>query len=325
MLHITNGDSAANGLRQSGIAGDIAVQADVLHEGPCPGDVSMAEWREVRARHLAEQGYTTYDEALERLVHWDGSLDAARAHDEVVLWFEHDLFDQLILLRLLAWFSANGAGSARLSLICVNSYPGIVRFSGLGQLSGPQLAPLFPGRVPVTEAHVRLGHEVWRRYCAPDPTGIAALLGADTRLLPFLNAAIRRVLEEYPSMLNGLSRSEHQALAAFAAGAPDLAAAFRSTQEMEHDIFMGDSSFFRLVQGMADAPLPLVRLEPAGAHAHARRLASMTALGREVLAGRADHARVNGIDRWVGGVHLRGRAPAWRWDAERALVAATIQ
>ena len=91
---------------------------------------------------------------------------------------------------------------------------------------------------------------------------------------------------------------------------------------MEHDIFMGDSSFFRLVQGMADAPLPLVRLEPAGAHAHARRLASLTALGREVLAGRADHARVNGIDRWVGGVHLRGRAPAWRWDAERALVAA---
>ena len=33
-----------------------------------------------------------------------------------------------------------------------------------------------------------------------------------------------------------------------------------------------------------------------------------------VLAGDADHVRLNGIDRWIGGVHLRGRYPRWRWD-----------
>ena len=320
MLHITNGDSAAIGLRQSGISGEIAIQADVLHEGPCPTDASPTEWREVRARYLASQGYTTHDEALERLVEWDAALHAARSHDEVVFWFEHDLFDQLILLRLLSWFSVHGAGSARLSLVCVNSYPGFVRFSGLGQLTGPQLAALFPGRAPVTDAHLRLGHEAWHRFGAPDPAPFAALLGADTRALPFLNASVRRALEEYPSTLNGLSRSEHQALAALAAGAPDLGSAFRSAQQMEHDIFMGDTSFFRLARALAEAPLPLIHLDPATAHAPGRQLATLTPLGREVLAGRADHARLNGIDRSVGGVHLRGHTPGWRWDAERALV-----
>jgi hypothetical protein len=34
-----------------------------------------------------------------------------------------------------------------------------------------------------------------------------------------------------------------------------------------------------------------------------------------VLAGEADHVRLNGIDRWLGGVHLEGDEAAWRWDA----------
>jgi hypothetical protein len=40
----------------------------------------------------------------------------------------------------------------------------------------------------------------------------------------------------------------------------------------------------------------------------------LTEAGREVLAGRADHARLSGIDRWIGGVHLTGREPSWRYD-----------
>jgi hypothetical protein len=321
VLHITNGDSVAGTLRETTIGGEVAIQADVLHEGPILADASPTEWRETRARHLADQGYADYEDALERLVEWDAALHAARSHDEVVLWFEHDLFDQLILLRLLSWFFTHGTGSARLSLVCVNSYPGIVRFNGLGQLNAAQLESLFPGRTTVTADHLRLGDDAWRRFGAADPRPFAALLGADTRLLPFVNPAVRRALEEYPSTVNGLSRSEHQALAAFAAGAPDLVSAFLSTQQMEHDVFMGDGIFFRLVQGLADAPRPLLQLEPVPGHGPHRQAAALTALGRDVLAGRADHARLNGLDRWVGGVHLRGRDPAWRWDADAGLVA----
>jgi hypothetical protein len=33
-----------------------------------------------------------------------------------------------------------------------------------------------------------------------------------------------------------------------------------------------------------------------------------------VLEGRADHVSLNGIDRWIGGVHLTGTEVPWRWD-----------
>jgi hypothetical protein len=40
---------------------------------------------------------------------------------------------------------------------------------------------------------------------------------------------------------------------------------------------------------------------------------ALTGAGRDVLAGRSDHVELNGIDRWMGGVHLTRRS-LWRWD-----------
>jgi hypothetical protein len=34
----------------------------------------------------------------------------------------------------------------------------------------------------------------------------------------------------------------------------------------------------------------------------------------DVIRGAADRVRVNGIDRWFGGVHLQGHDAPWRWD-----------
>jgi len=44
---------------------------------------------------------------------------------------------------------------------------------------------------------------------------------------------------------------------------------------------------------------------------------SLTQAGHDVVAGRCDWIRLaapDEIDRWLGGVHLSGREPAWRWD-----------
>jgi hypothetical protein len=90
---------------------------------------------------------------------------------------------------------------------------------------------------------------------------------------------------------------------------------------MEERVFMGDLSFARAVRTLAAAGLPLVELDPPGEHVPlARQAVALTALGRQVLAAHADHARLNGVDRWIGGVHLRGRNPAWRWDADRGAI-----
>jgi hypothetical protein len=49
----------------------------------------------------------------------------------------------------------------------------------------------------------------------------------------------------------------------------------------------------------------------------------LTSAGARVLAGQADQLALNGIDRWIGGVHLQGHHVPWRWnDATETLVPA---
>ncbi len=316
MLHVTNGDSAAGSLRLSGIAGDVSVTADVLHEGPAPGGLPPERWRKVRARYLAENGYDDYDSCLARLTRWDHTLEDFHSYDEVVLWFEHDLFDQLLLIRVLDGFAGRGLGTTELSLICIGEFPGIVPFHGLGQLTPQQLATLLPRRQRVHERQKLLARDAWRAFCSPDPTALEAVLARDTSPLPFLAGALRRHLEELPWIVDGLARSERQILLALRQGAATFEEVFRATQAMEERVYLGDLSFGRILRELAAPPRPLLRWEPASSSPLRAQRIALTATGREVLEGRDDWVGIRGIDRWLGGVHLQGVESAWRWEPE---------
>ena len=91
---------------------------------------------------------------------------------------------------------------------------------------------------------------------------------------------------------------------------------------------MGDVAWWWHIRPLLTGPRALVSVEgqvPPGWHHpdwwrdddEAVRLA-LTDDGDRVVAGEADHVVLNGIDRWLGGVHLvsaPGDAdPIWRWD-----------
>ena len=80
---------------------------------------------------------------------------AAGREDEVVLWFEHDLFDQAILVFLLA--RLRELAPDRTSLICIGSHPDHAEFRGLGQLTGARTRGPLPGAGPRHGGDVRGG------------------------------------------------------------------------------------------------------------------------------------------------------------------------
>ena len=80
----------------------------------------------------------------------------------------------------------------------------------------------------------------------------------DLSILPFLKGALHRHMDDFPALLNGLSRSESQILTAILAGHSTSADIFVATQNMEERIFMGDWTFWSIVRRMAAAPSPLV-------------------------------------------------------------------
>jgi hypothetical protein len=303
-LHITNGGAVQ--LPETGLQGEVLTWQDVLHEGPVPGGMTLDEMRPIRARFLAGFSGQPEPKILGDLEKRDQTLARFAEFEEVVLWFEHDLYDQLQLIQILDWFSSQELSGTKLTLICEDRY--------LGLLRPDELLSMYPGRRSVTAAQLRLGVRAWRALCAAEPTALVHLVREDTSALPYLQGALMRHLEQFPSSRNGLSRTERQILEIADAGPSSVGAVFCADRDLEEQIFMGDSVFITYIRGLANARVPLVTIAQEE-KAFWNTAVAITSEGRAVLRAEDDHLRLNGIDRWLGGVHLHGDR-VWRWDGE---------
>jgi hypothetical protein len=310
-LHVTNGDIVVDLLRRAGLAPDALAWVDVLHEGPVPAGLDDHGLRRVRANFLAGADGVDAAEVRRRLEDRDRALAAGRA-GEYLLWFEADLYDQLQIAQVLAMLAELEVAPDRVGLVCIGEYPGIAHFGGLGQLEPSQLPGLLEVATPLTAEALGLGAAAWAALRAPDPAGLGRIAASRSPELRFLGEAFDRLSREYPSTRDGLSLTERRILAATGDGA-EAGVVFARLGEREARPYLGDLFCFRIVARLAGGREPLLELDPAGEVAAGTRLA-LTAAGRRVLAGQADHVALNGLDRWVGGVHLRGPEAAWRWD-----------
>jgi hypothetical protein len=313
-LHVTNGDIVVDLLARAGLADAALAWVDVLHEGPVPAGLDDAGLRRVRAEFLAAADGVDAPAVLARLEARDWALAANRDGD-YLLWFEADLYDQLQIAQILAALGALGVAPGRVTLVCIGEYPGIAHFGGLGQLEPEQLGGLLGVATRLTPDALDLGAAAWAALRADHPGGLGAIAASRSPELRFLGEAFDRLSREYPSTRDGLSLTERRLLAATAGGDPAAAgAAFTRVGEREGRPFLGDLFFFRTAARLAGGPVPLLELDPPGDEVAAATRLRLTAAGRRVLAGQADHVDLNGVDRWIGGVHLDGAAARWRWD-----------
>ena len=324
LLHVTNGDSAGNTLRQTGLGGAVVSWQDTLHEGPVPA-VARAELLRTRARFLSGCGWGSRSAILSSLERRDRTLLAAfDGGVPVVLWFEHDLYDQLQLLDALAL--AHEAGAAP-ELIVVDSFPGRPDFRGLGELTAHELETLWPLRQAASPETLAFAVEAWDAFRADEPTALAGLARAGSSELPLLAPSLRRLLEELPDASDGLSGTERRALQAITDGARTPAAAFVAAQRLEEAPFLGDAWFYRTLATVGRGPARLVETADGSELPDAPPLSDaltfsrlplrLTADGERVLGGRADRVDLLGVDRWIGGTHVTPEN-LWRWDRTAA-------
>lgn len=309
MLHIVNGDATVARLAPLALPGDTLVWRDILVEGPVAPDVEVDALAAQRAPWLARRlGIDARDYVASGRAQAEG-LARAAAHEELVIWFEQDLFCVVNLCHLAAWLE-RVPPPARVSLV----FPS----APLGTTESARLATLFAERAPFTTAQITEAATWWRVYAAADPMTSTGGGGA----LAFLDTAWRLHLERFPSIRNGLGAIEARALATLDDSARTVADVFHETSRDErmrrHGL--GDVQLAAYLRALADGGTPLVRLTDEGSDL-TRMTVRITEDGRAVRAGTRDRFDLQSIDWWIGGVHLEGQQAAWRWDeASRQLV-----
>lgn len=281
--------------------GDILPWRDVLHDGPVPGGLSLAQLGPVRARFLSQVGWDDETRLLHAFKARDDVVERYDAYENVVLWFEWDLYDQLQLLQLLDFFAGKlGTREAplKLEIVSVAGY--------LGNLPPEKFPELYAKRKRVNLAMLSLGQRAWRAITSSEPDNVEALLKTDTSALPFLADALERFLEELPWTSDGLARSERQLIEGIASGAASFSHVFQYATMKEERIYCGDASAALYLDRLSRGQTPLVSVSDAKF--------LLTDAGRAVLRGDEDWIALGGSDRWLGGIHLEGANAKWRWD-----------
>ena len=139
----------------------------------------------------------------------------------------------------------------------------------------------------------------------------------DTTALPFLEGAVFRLLEEYSSCVNGLSRTALKALEIVLQGEKHPGRVFARYQESEQRRFLGDSSFWIILHELLDSSSPLLKLLDGKAltlPTSPDQELTIAPEGKDVLFGKKNWLEIIEVNRRVGGVHLTVDN-IWCWDS----------
>jgi len=308
-LHIRCGSDIRTKLQEAGFTGAFLEVSDPYCQGPVPRDGDLLE---ARAGFLTTAFDIAPADAVARLsAEYDALAHAAEQAERIVLWFEHDSHDQLLLARILA--SLGRQRRVVTELICADHYPGPTRFIGLGQLSAPALRTLWDQRTTVGDAQYRLGAAVWDALRDPSPLALHALAEGGTPEIPAMAPALHRHLRELPWVGDGLSLTQRLALQSLASGPLTVSDMFSDLQLRTEPLpFLGDLMFWAVLRGLEAAAL---RTDAATAdQPWPKRVLSLTEAGEALLAGDADWLDLSTAERWVGGVRIVPGDTAWRWD-----------
>jgi hypothetical protein len=188
-----------------------------------------------------------------------------------------------------------------------------------GELHPEQIAKAYAKRRRVSREQMQLGERTWRAFRQPSPAALIRLLQADLGAMPGLRPALLWLLQEYPNRRNGLSRLENDLLREIYRR--EIAKASQAVTPIIARETVGDTLLFDMLRNLVQAEHPLLEFAQPFAgkfqtwEFNGATLA-LTNVGRRVLADKDDAVALNGIDRWIGGVHLHGKSVRWRWDGK---------
>lgn len=296
-LHITNGDNTVSLLRDAAIEGDMLPWRDVLHMGPVPFTTTLTELSEVRAQFIASQGWADTESVSRDFKARDRMLDDANQYDEIWLWFEHDLYDQLQLIQVLTELSVLSISTQKIHMVVPDTY--------LGHHTPDQVPALQRSATLLTDEQMNTASEAWRAFRDTTPVKLAKQLAENTASLPFLRAALQRGLMELPAPQTGLTKTEAMILELVSEGFNDASALFTEYCRRELAMFHGDMGFFQLVKQMTVDTPPLVAASGGEF--------SLTEEGQAVLGKTRPWQRAYSAPQWLGGYQLNG-VLGWTWD-----------
>ncbi len=211
-LHITNGDSLTNRLKELNlVSGEFFTWREMLCEGPT--EVKLEEDSSIQKRKLFLKKYYRIDPSdyEEKFVSQLAKLDRLNEYDEIILWFEYDLFCHINMIAAISLLLRKQVNDIPIYLVCSGRVENTKKLMGLCELSDNQLKKHFNNKVTLSIDDLELASHVWTLYCESNPKKIAGQIKKNSAF-EYLSICLRAHLQRFPKMLTGLNVLEHNIL-----------------------------------------------------------------------------------------------------------------
>ena len=212
LLHITDGDHTTQRLQKLTIEGDIITWREMLCEGKTSVDVGSENFWKIRFDFLKDSYKITKKKFIDYTLKEYRNLCNQKQQDEIVLWFEYDLFCQINMVAVISWLKRYRSGH-KVSLVTSGKIQGEEKLFGLGELSETQLQQHFENRIELTNDDIEYADYIWQLYCSDSPLPLENAHKFNPKSpFVYLESAIKAHLLRFPSIENGLNHLENNIL-----------------------------------------------------------------------------------------------------------------
>jgi len=208
ILHITNGGSLTNYLKELDFDGVFLAWEEMLCEGPTVASIDSEEFFNKRKSFLKEVykieiDKKEYKKELDKLNNW-------KDYQEVILWFEYDLFCHINLIAVISLLHQREI-DLPLYYVCSGRVEGEKNLTGLTELNPEQLFQHFENKINLTPEDIDIAITLWRTYCGKDHNIFKPYI-LKSSSFPYLSNCLKAHLKRFPDSKNGLNTLEKNIL-----------------------------------------------------------------------------------------------------------------
>ncbi|WP_047245226.1 DUF1835 domain-containing protein [Maribacter thermophilus] len=248
LLHITNGDSFTERLNKLNLKGDVITWREMLCEGKTLTNVGSESFWKTRFEFLNKNYKVSKSWFIEKTLKEYRSLCNHKQQDQIVLWFEYDLFCQINMLAVISWLLTHRK-YAEISLVCSGKEDKTDKLYSLNELSDEQLLNKYNNRVVLNQDDIEYADYVWQLYCSNNPIRLENLTDFEDYHFDYLGDAIKTHLKRFPSIANGLNEMENNILRVGLDQKPKSKTDFLNTiLSNQGNLGFGDTQYQRALQ-----------------------------------------------------------------------------
>lgn len=206
LLHIANGDGLTEKLQEMEITGPVIIWREMLCEGPTAQEVGGKEFIGLREKFFKEKYKFPKIRYKKKVIGELEKLHAIHYFDEIVLWFEFDLFSHINMMAVISFLVQNEK-KMPLYLVCSGRVKGEKKLLPLAELSQQQLQAHYDNKIQLNEDDIEMAILIWELYCGNKPMRMIAEIKKTTNF-QYLPSCLRAHIERFPNTKTGLNALE---------------------------------------------------------------------------------------------------------------------